>query len=142
MLIKAGIGLGFMFALAGAAWWIGSQLDQLAETKIQLVEAHGERDTAKKEARDARSELAAERQARLLDLHEGTADFEKADWACHQTIKKVVAARAIKPVPREYFTQESQTDETQKPNCICGNVALPDLYRLRNVQAAGSDPAN
>ncbi len=142
MWIKAGIGLGFMFALAGAAWWIGSQLDQLAETKIQLVEAQDERDAARKEAREARIDLAAEREARLLDLHEGTADFEKADWACHQTIKRVVAARVIKPVPRQYITQESQTDETEKPNRICRDVALPDLYRLRDVQAAGSDPAN
>jgi hypothetical protein len=142
MWFKAGIGFALVFALTAAAWWLGARLDLLDKTQVELALVKDDRDDALKDLRQAKSELAAERQARLLDAQEGTADFEKADWACQDTIKRVVAARAIKPVPRQYLTPEGQTNEVETSNRICPDASVPDLYRLRDVQTAGSDRAN
>ena len=84
----------------------------------------------------SRNEITAMQEAAKMDAQENTDGYEKADWACQQTIKQAVAGTRVIKVPIEeiiYVDREISTPQE------CPVVRLPDFFRLRDIQAAGND---
>jgi hypothetical protein len=132
MLIKAAVGIGIAAALAIGGWQlthaIGDHFATHERNKVRITELEGDLALAQRD-------LAAERLANKLDAQGDLESFEKADWACRDTIKSVIAATKIAPVPiKEYIDVEKQVTVPGE----CPVYRFPDLYRVRDVQEAGN----
>lgn len=132
MWIKAAVGFGIAAALAIGGWQltqaIGDHFATHERNKVRITELEGE-------IGQVRDELAAERLANKLDGQDDLEAYEKADWACQETVKRVVAATKIVPVPvKEYVHVEKQVTVPSE----CPVYRFPDLYRVRDIQEAGS----
>lgn len=133
MWIKAAVGIGIAAALAIGGWQlthaIGDHFATHERNKVRITELEGDLALAQRD-------LAAERLANKLDAQNDLESFEKADWACRDTIKSVIAATKIAPVPiKEYIDVEKQVSVPGE----CPVYRFPDLYRVRDVQTAGTD---
>jgi hypothetical protein len=133
MWIKAAVGVGIAAALAIGGWQlthaIGDHFATHERNKVRITELEGDLALAQRD-------LAAERLANKLDAQNDLESFEKADWACRDTIKSVIAATKIAPVPiKEYIDVEKQVSVPGE----CPVYRFPDLYRVRDVQTAGTD---
>lgn len=133
MWFKAAAAFGLAAALAFGGW-----------QSVQAIKAHIQNDKAniiritqlEGDLKRALDDLAAERLANKLDAQGDLESFEKADWACQETVKRVVAATKIVPVPvKEYVHVEKEVTVPGE----CPVYRFPDLYRVRDVQAAGTD---
>ncbi len=134
MLIKAAVGIGLAAALAIGAWQlahaIGDHFTTHERNKVRITELEGE-------IKQVRDDLAAERLARKLDAQENVQGYEKADWACQQTVKQAVAGTRVIKVPIEeiiYVDREISTPSE------CPTIKLPDFFRMSDIQEAGTDP--
>ena len=135
MWIKAAVGTGIAAALAIGGWQlthaIGDHFATHERNKVRITELEGDLALAQRD-------LAAERLANKLDAQNDLESFEKADWACQETVKRVVAATKIEPVPiKEYVHVEKQVTVPGE----CPVYRFPDLYRVRDIQEAGN-PSN
>jgi hypothetical protein len=133
MWIKAVVGIGIAAALAIGGWQlthaIGDHFATHERNKVRITELESD-------LRLAQRDLAAERLAQKLDAQSNLESFEKADWACRDTIKSVIAATKIAPVPiKEYVHVEKQVSVPGE----CPVYRFPPMYRVRDVQAAGTD---
>lgn len=133
MWIKAAVGIGIAVALAIGGWQlthaIGDHFATHERNKARITEL--ERDLTL-----VQRDLAAERLVRKLDAQDDLESFEKADWACQDTVKRVVAAIKIVPVPiKEYVHVEKEVAVPGE----CPVYRFPDLYRVRDIQTAGTD---
>ncbi len=133
MWIKAAVGFGIAAALAIGGWQltqaIGDHFATHERNKVRITEL--ERDLTL-----AQRDLAAERLANKLDAQGDLEAFEKADWACQDTVKRVVAATKIVPVPiKEYVHVEKQVSVPGE----CPVYRFPPMYRVRDVQEAGAN---
>jgi hypothetical protein len=138
MWIKAAVGIGIAAALAIGGWQltqaIGDHFATHERNKVRITEL--ERDLSL-----AQRDLAAERLANKLDAQDDLEAFEHADWACQDTVKRVMAATKILPVPvKEYVHVEKQVSVPGE----CPVYRFPPMYRVRDVQEAGNgaSPAN
>lgn len=136
MWIKAAVGFGIAAALAIGGWQlthaIGDHFATHERNKVRITEL--ERDLSL-----AQRDLAAERLAQKLDAQDDLEAFEKADWACQDTVKRVVAATKIVPVPvKEYVHVEKQVSIPGE----CPVYRFPPMYRVRDVLEAGTGPVN
>jgi hypothetical protein len=133
MWLKAAVSVGIAAALAIGGWQlthaIGDHFATHERNKVRITELEGDLALAQRD-------LAAERLARKLDAQDDLESFEKADWACQDTVKRVVAATKIVPVPiKEYVHVEKQVTVPGE----CPVYRFPPMYRVRDVQAAGTD---
>jgi hypothetical protein len=136
MWLKAALGLGLAAALAIGGWQlthaIGDHFATHERNKVRIVELEGE-------IKQVRDELAAERLANKLDGQDDLDAYEKADWACQETVKRVVAATKIVPVPvKEYVHVEKEVTVPGE----CPVYRFPPMYRVRDVLEAGTGPVN
>lgn len=136
MLLKAAVGIGLAAALAIGGWQltqaIGDHFATHERNKVRITELEGD-------LRLAQRDLAAERLANKLDAQGDLESFEKADWACQETVKRVVAATKIVPVPiKEYVHVEKQVTVPGE----CPVYRFPPMYRVRDVLEAGTAPVN
>lgn len=128
--VKVGFSFAILLAVIAGLWWVKSQLDLLQTTQAQLVRVESA-------LSQSRNELAACVLAKKLDSQENTKGFEKADWACQETVKRAVAGTRVVKVPvEEYVYVDRQISTSQE----CPAVKLPDFFRLSDIQAAGADP--
>ena len=116
--------------VCGGLWWISSRLNLLQTTQARLVKV----ETLLSQSQN---EIAAMREAAKLDAQFEQEAYEKADNACRQTIRQVVAGTRVVKVPVEeivYVDREVVTPQD------CPAIKLPDLYRVRDIQEAGTNP--
>ena len=130
MWLKAGISFGVLLAFASGLWWVKSRLDLLQTTQARLA-------TVEQMLNQSRNEVAALQMAAKMDNQDNIDGYEKADWACQETVKRAVAGTRVVKVPTEeivYVDREISTPQD------CPIVKLPDFFRLRDIQAAGINP--
>jgi hypothetical protein len=130
MWLKAGISFGVLLAFASGLWWVKSRLDLLQTTQARLA-------TVEQMLNQSRNEVAALQMAAKMDNQDNIDGYEKADWACQETVKRAVAGTRVVKVPTEeivYVDREISTPQD------CPIVKLPDFFRLRDIQAAGTNP--
>lgn len=134
MWVKAALGFGLAAALAIGGWQlahaVGNHFATHEQNKVRITQLEGE-------IKQVRDDLAAERLARKLDAQENVQGYEKADWACQQTIKQVVAGVRVERVPVQEFVYVDREISTPSE---CPSIKLPDFFRLRDIQAAGTNP--
>lgn len=130
MWIRTGAVLAVLITIGAGLWFVKSRLDKLEATQTRLAQVE-------QMLIQSRNELAAERLARKMDAAENTNQYEKADWACHATVKQAVAGTRVKPVSRQEVIRYV---ETPMGSADCPGVYVPDNFRLRDVQQAGTDP--
>lgn len=132
MWFKAAAAFGLAAALAFGGW-----------QSVQAIKAHIQNDKAniiritqlEGDLKRALDDLAAERLANKLDAQGDLESFEKADWACEETVRRVVAATKIVPVPVKEYVYEKQVTVPGE----CPTYHFPPMYRVRDIQAAGAD---
>jgi hypothetical protein len=134
MWIKAAVGFGIAAALAIGGWQlahaIGDHFATHEQNKTRITQLEGE-------IKQVRDDLAAERLARKLDAQDSLDGYQKADWACQQTVKQAVAGTRVIKVPIEeiiYVDRQISTPQS------CPATELPDFFRLSDIQEAGTDP--
>ena len=131
MWFKAVASIGAVAALIIGAVWITNEVSnhfkdyEAKKTRLVLVE---------KMLTDSRNEVAALQAARQAENQAATESYEKADWACQETVKQVVAGTKVVRVPVEEYVY------VETPGS-CPRVDLPPLFRLRDVQNAGKPAA-
>jgi hypothetical protein len=130
MWFKASISLGVVLAFGAGLWWVKSRLDLLEATQTRLAQVE-------QMLIQSRNEITAMQEAAKLDAQENVQGYEKADWACQQTIKQVVAGTRVKPIPAQEIIKYV---EIEVGNPDCPSVRLPDYFRVRDIQEAGTDP--
>jgi hypothetical protein len=130
MWLKASISLGVVLAFGAGLWWVKSRLDLLQSTQTRLAQVE-------QMLIQSRNEITALQLANKLDAQEATTGYEKADWACQQTVKQAVAGTRVKPIPAQEIIKYV---ETPMGNSDCPSVRVPDYFRLRDIQEAGTDP--
>jgi transposase len=130
MWFKASISLGVVLAFGAGLWWVKSRLDLLQSTQTRLAQVE-------QMLIQSRNEITAMREAAKLDAQENVQGFEKADWACQQTVKQAVAGTRVKPIPAQEIIKYV---EVEVGNSDCPSVRLPDFFRMRDIQEAGTDP--
>lgn len=136
MWIRAAVGIGIAAALAIGGWQlthaIGDHFATHERNKVRITELESDLALAQRD-------LAAERLANKLDAQGDLESFEKADWACQETVKRVVAATKIVPVPvKEYVHVEKEVTVPGE----CPVYRFPPMYRVRDVLEAGTGPVN
>ena len=130
MWLKAGLSFGVLLAFASGLWFVKSRLDKLEATQAQLVRVE-------QTLLQSRNELAALQMAAKMDNQDNIDGYEKANRACQETVKRAVAGTRVVKVPTEeivYVDREISTPQD------CPIVKLPDFFRLRDIQAAGTNP--
>jgi TolA-binding protein len=131
MWFRAALVLGIIAALSVASALTVRQVN----AHLKEYEDRGTRIVKLEEQlRQSRSDLKALQEAEKLDAQEALESFEKADWACVNTIKRVSAGLKVPPVEKERFIHVEVPGQ-------CPIVELPPLFRLRELQEAGADPA-
>jgi hypothetical protein len=129
MWIKAGAALAVLITLSAGLWWVKSRLDLLQTTQSRLAQVE-------QMLSQSRNEITAMQQAAKMDAQENTDGYEKADWSCQETVKQAVAGTRVIKVPIEeiiYVDREISTPQD------CPVVRLPDFFRLRDIQKAGTN---
>lgn len=130
MWLKAGAALAVLITLSAGLWWVKSRLDKLEATQARLAQVE-------QMLSQSRNEITAMQQAAKLDAQENTDGYEKADWACQETIKQVVAGVRVERVPVQEFVYVDREISTPQD---CPTIRLPDFFRLRDIQKAGTNP--
>jgi hypothetical protein len=129
MWIKAGAALAVLITLSAGLWFVKSRLDKLEATQARLAQVE-------QMLSQSRNEITAMQEAAKLDAQENTDGYEKADWACQETVKQAVAGTRVIKVPIEeiiYVDREISTPSE------CPTIKLPDFFRMRDIQKAGTD---
>ena len=130
MLFKVGAYLVVLLTFGAGLWWVKSQLDLLQTTQARLVQVEGM-------LNQSRNELTACLLARKIDQRENTDSYQKADWACQETVKQAVAGTRVIRVPvEEYVYVDRQISTPQS----CPATKLPDFFRMSDIHKAGTDP--
>ena len=130
MWVKAGASLAVLLTLCVGMWWVKSRLDLLQTTQARLAQVE-------QMLIQSRNEITAMQEAAKMDAQENTEQYEKADWACQATVKQAVAGIRVKPVPRQEVVRYV---ETPMGSPDCPSVRIPDYFRLRDIQEAGTNP--
>ncbi|MFN8995832.1 MAG: hypothetical protein ACK5X3_19510 [Pseudomonadota bacterium] len=130
MWFKAGISLGVVLAFGAGLWFVRGKLDKLEATQTRLAQVE-------QMLSQSRNEIAALQLANKLDAQENVQGYEKADWACQQTIKQVVAGVRVERVPVQEFIYVDREVSTPSE---CPRIKLPDFFRMSDIQRAGTDP--
>jgi hypothetical protein len=134
MWIKAAVGFGIAAVLAIGGWQlahvIGDHFKTHEQNKVRITELEGE-------IKQVRDDLAAERLARKLDAQDSLDGYQKADWACQQTVKQAVAGTRVIKVPIEEIIYVDREISTPRE---CPTIKLPDFFRMSDIQRAGTDP--
>ena len=130
MWFKAGASLAVLLTLCVGMWWVKSRLDLLQATQARLAQVE-------QMLSQSRNEITAMQEAAKLDAQENVQGYEKADWACQQTIKQVVAGVRVERVPVQEFVYVDREVSTPSE---CPRIKLPDFFRLRDIAEAGTDP--
>jgi hypothetical protein len=130
MWIKAGAALAVLLTLCAGLWWVKSRLDKLEATQARLAQVE-------QMLSQSRNEITAMQEAAKMDAQENTDGYEKADWACQETVKQAVAGTRVIRVPVEEYVYVDREISTPQE---CPVVRLPDFFRLRDIQKAGTSP--
>jgi hypothetical protein len=129
MWVKAGASLAVLLTLCAGLWFVRSKLDKLEATQARLAQVE-------QMLIQSRNEITAMQEAAKLDAQENVQGYEKADWACQATVRQAVAGTRVKPVPAQEIIKYV---ETPMGDSDCPSVRVPDYFRLRDIQAAGTD---
>ncbi len=131
MWFRAALVLGIIAALSVASVLAVRQVN----AHLKEYEGRGNRIVQLEEQlRQARSDLQAREEAERLDAQEALLNYEKADWACTRTLKRVAAGLNVAPIEKERFIHVQVPGE-------CPVVELPPMFGLRQLQEAGADPS-
>lgn len=132
MWFKAVASIGAVAALIIGAVWITNEVSnhfkdyEAKKARLVLVEQM---------LIDSRNEVTRLQVARQAENQAATESYEKADWACQETVKQVVAGTKVARVPVQEFIH------VEVPG-TCPRIDLPALFRLHDVQDAGKRAAN
>lgn len=131
MWFRAALAFGIIAALSVASIFTVRQVN----AHLKEYEDRGNRIAQLEEQlRQARSNLLAMEEAEKLDAQEALLNYEKADWACTSTLKRVAAGLKVAPIEKERFIHVEVPGE-------CPVVELPPMFSLRQLQEAGADPS-
>lgn len=130
MWMKAGASLAVLLTLCAGLWFVKSRFDKLEAAQARLAQVE-------QMLSQSRNEITAMQEAAKLDAQESVQGYEKADWACQQTIKQVVAGVRVERVPVQELVYVDREVSTPSE---CPRIKLPDFFRLRDIQEAGTNP--